>query len=105
VRPLVPLFEKHGVDIVFFGHLHSYSRIGPIRDNLINRAKGVTYIQTGGAGGNLEDFAPTKTWFSQKLYAGHHYCLINVSDDRLFFKMYDLKGNLRDYHEMRQNEE
>lgn len=103
VRPLVPLFEKHNVDVVFFGHLHSYSRMGPIRENRINTKAGVTYIQSGGAGGNTEDFAPSKTWFSQKVFAGHHYCLVNVNDDQFVLKMYDVNGNLGDYLELNKN--
>jgi predicted phosphodiesterase len=105
VRPLVPLFEKHNVDVVFFGHLHSYSRMGPIRENRINNKNGVTYIQSGGAGGNTEDFAPGKAWFAQKVFAGHHYCLINVNDDQLTLKMYDVNGNLGDYLELKNNRE
>ncbi|MCG8307409.1 MAG: metallophosphoesterase [Cytophagales bacterium] len=97
VRQIVPLFEKHGVDVVFFGHLHSYSRMGPIAENSIDQKHGVWYIQAGGAGGNLEDFAPTKAWFSQKTFPNHHYCTINIMDDEFILKMYDLKGAMRDY--------
>ena len=100
VRPLVPLFEKYGVDIVFFGHLHSYSRMGPIYADKLNRSQGVWYVQAGGAGGNLEDFAPTRAWFAEKVYAGHHYCLLHVSGPRLSFRMYDTEGRLRDYFEV-----
>ena len=105
VRPLVPLFEKHNVDVVFFGHLHSYSRMGPIRKNRINSKDGVMYIQSGGAGGNTEDFAPSKTWFAQKVFAGHHYCLVNINDEQLVLKMYDVNGNLGDYLELHKGRE
>ncbi len=100
VKPLVPLFEQYGVDIVFFGHLHSYSRMGPISQEQLNEEQGVWYVQAGGAGGNLEDFAPTRSWFSEKVFAGHHYCMIYVSGDHLSFRMYDLEGRLRDYMEL-----
>lgn len=39
---LVPLFEKHGVDVVFSGHDHVYER---------SSAGGVRYVMTGGGGG------------------------------------------------------
>lgn len=100
VRQLVPIFEEYGVDMVFFGHLHSYSRIGPILQNKINTQNGVWYIQAGGAGGNLEDFAATRNWFTQKTFRGHHYCLIYVHEGELSFKMYDTDGRLRDYVEL-----
>jgi acid phosphatase type 7 len=39
---LVPVFEAHGVDVVFMGHDHSYERTQPIN--------GVHYIVSGGGG-------------------------------------------------------
>ena len=100
MKQLIPLFEKHNVDIVFFGHLHTYSRMGPIRNETVQRENGVWYVQSGGAGGNLEDFGPTRAWFSEKVYRGHHYCMINIIDQQLVFKMYDLAGNVKDYMEV-----
>ncbi len=96
VRRIVPLYEKYGVDIVFFGHLHTYQRTLPILDNMVNEKNGVIYVQGGGGGGNLEDFAPSRAWFSAKTYRGHHYFTITVSGDRLEFKMYDSEGRMKD---------
>ena len=31
VRQIVPVLERHNVDVVFFGHLHTYMRSRPIR--------------------------------------------------------------------------
>lgn len=97
VQKLVPLFEKHKVDAVLFGHLHSYNRIGPISGNHYDELDGVRYIQAGGAGGNLEDFAPSKVWFSQKTYSGHHYCIVNINHKEMILKTYNLDGALIDY--------
>jgi len=100
VRGIVPLYEKHSVDIVFFGHLHTYERSWPIADGRVDLDRGVRYIQTGGAGGNLEDFTPTRNWFTTKLYRGHHYCLLNVFGGHLSFQMFDVEGRLRDAFEL-----
>lgn len=100
VRKIVPLFDQYGVDMVFFGHLHTYNRSLPVKDGKVTE-KGVIYLQSGGAGGNLEDFAPTRAWFSAKTFRGHHYCLIDVHNKQLTLKMYDLTGSMRDYLEMR----
>lgn len=97
VRQIVPLYEKYKVDMVFFGHLHTYQRTLPIKDSKVDRQNGVIYVQGGGGGGNLEDFAPTRTWFSAKTYRGHHYFVINVHDGTLNLKMYDTEGRMRDY--------
>lgn len=100
VRSVVPLYERYGVDLVFFGHLHSYERTWPIADGRVNWQRGVRYIQTGGAGGNLEDAAPARSWFTRQLHRGHHYCVLNVHQGRLSFKMHDLDGRLRDTFEL-----
>jgi acid phosphatase type 7 len=100
VRSVVPLYEKHHVDIVFFGHLHTYERSWPVAEGRVNLQQGVRYVQTGGAGGNLEDFAPTRNWHSTKLYRGHHYCIVNIFEGRLRFQMFDSEGRLRDMFEL-----
>jgi hypothetical protein len=97
IRKIVPLYEKYKVDMVFFGHLHTYQRTLPIFENKVNQTNGVVYVQGGGGGGNLEDFAPSRAWFSAKTYRGHHYFTITVYDNELNFKMYDTEGRLRDY--------
>ena len=96
IRKIVPLYEKYKVDMVFFGHLHTYQRTLPILEDKINEKNGVVYIQGGGGGGNLEDFAPSRAWFSAKTYRGHHYFTVTVSGSRLEFKMYDSEGRMKD---------
>ncbi|MBX2916476.1 MAG: metallophosphoesterase [Cyclobacteriaceae bacterium] len=97
IRKIVPLYEKYGVDMVFFGHLHTYQRTLPITRNNVHSSNGVVYIQTGGSGGNLEDFAPSRAWFSAKTFRGHHYCTITVNQGMLEFRMYDVEGKLKDF--------
>lgn len=100
-RSAVPLYEKHGVDLVFYGHIHAYERTWPMAEGRVNLQRGVRYLQTGGGGGNLEDFAPTRNGFSTKLFRGYHYCLLNVHQDELRFQMFDADGRLRDQFELR----
>lgn len=97
IRKIVPLYEKYGVDMVFFGHLHTYQRTLPIKDNLVDRKNGVIYVQGGGGGGNLEDFAPSRAWFSAKTYRGHHYFTVTIHGSDLNFRMYDTDGRLKDF--------
>ena len=97
VREIVPLYEKYGVDIVLFGHLHTYQRTLPIFENIIDQKNGVIYIQGGGAGGNLEDFTPNHTWFSAKTYRGHHYFTFSILDNEIAMRMYDSNGNMKDF--------
>jgi len=96
VRRLVPLYEKHGVDIAFAGHIHSYERTWPIYQMAINQARGVRYIVSGGGGGGLEQAAPQRSWFSIHVQRGHHFAFAAVFDRTIEFKAYDLEGRLFD---------
>jgi predicted phosphodiesterase len=98
---LVPLYEKHGVDIVFQGHVHSYERTWPIRDENVDQERGVVYVTAAGSGGGLENFAPSRTWFAARLLRGHHYCYVTIHDGTLRFQAYDLEGRLFDTLEIR----
>lgn len=99
-RNLVPLYEQYGLDFCLFGHTHLYERSWPIKEDKINMKNGVVYINSGGAGGNLEDFAPTRSWFTQELQAVHHYCTFNVFENNLAFKAIDHEGKLIDAFQM-----
>lgn len=101
VRQIAPLYEQFGVDMVFFGHLHTYQRTLPIQSGQVRQQNGVIYVQGGGGGGNLEDFAPNRAWFSAKTYRGHHYFTLQIFDNTLSFKMYDAAGNMRDFLELK----
>jgi len=67
---LVPLFEEHGVDMVFNGHSHAYERY-------FNN--GIYYIVTGGGGAPLaslvEDTVEPIREFGESVY---HHCVIDV---------------------------
>ncbi len=91
-----PLYEKHGVDLVIVGHLHTYERSWPIRAGQVDEENGVTYVQVGGMGGNLEDFQPTKPWFNRKTFRDHHYLMLRGAGDRLEAEAVDADGRRRD---------
>lgn len=45
----VPLFDKHGVDLVFSGHDHNYERTHPLRgDAVVSAEEGTVYVVAGG---------------------------------------------------------
>ena len=98
VRKIVPLYDKHGVDIAMFGHLHLYERSHPIRDGQVDVEHGTVHLLAGGGGGNLEDFAPTPAFFSAKTYPDHHYVTIEILGDKLTLRMHGLDGNIRDVY-------
>nr|MBX2875460.1 metallophosphoesterase [Saprospiraceae bacterium] len=94
------LYEQFEVDVVFYGHVHAYERSWPLKDGQIDQEKGVIYLKSGGAGGNLEDFTPTRSFFTRKVQHGHHYCLVDIYQGKFSFKMFDLDGRLKDFFEL-----
>ncbi len=95
-RNLVPLYDTYGVDFCLYGHTHLYERSWPLANHKINLQNGVVYINSGGAGGGLEDFDPVRSWFTQELQTGHHYCTFSVFDGQLVFKAVDENGRMFD---------
>ena len=97
---LKKLYEDLKVDVVFYGHVHAYERSWPLKDGQIDQENGVIYLKSGGAGGNLEDFTPTRSFFTNKVQNGHHYCLVDIHQGKFSFKMFDLEGRLKDFFEL-----
>lgn len=96
-RQLVPLYEKYGVDIVFYGHIHTYERTWPLMEQKTVTENGVLYINVGGAGGSLENPAPTRSWFTRKLRTVHHFGYVAINGNDLQFQAIDEFGNSFDF--------
>lgn len=103
VRNLIPLYERYKLDFCLFGHTHLYERSWPILEDRINIKNGVTYINSGGAGGGLEAFAPTRSWFTSELENTHHYCTFSIFENQLIFKAIDHEGRLFDTFQMQKD--
>jgi len=96
-RKLVPLFDRYGVDIVWNGHIHSYERTWPLRqDKATAPTEGTVYMITGGGGGGLELAGPIRPFFQNTVKHGHHFCYVAVNGRTLEMKAYDLEGRLFD---------
>jgi hypothetical protein len=83
---LVPLFEEHGVDMVFSGHTHSYEH-GVLGN--------VHYLVAGGGGGNLDPFGrdfPHVRFSTAK----HHFLRIDIDGSRLKMEAIDSSGEIFD---------
>ena len=100
LRRILPMFEKHGVDIVWGGHIHSYERTHPLKGGQPVLKGGILYMVTGGGGGGLEQFAPWRLPFSAKVYSGHHYCLVSVHGPTLRIEARDLQDRIFDQVEL-----
>lgn len=100
VRKLTKLYDKHQVDLVWCGHIHSYERTWQIRGDKVVDAGGVQYMITGGGGGGLERAGPFKPAFQNNVRRGHHYCMVAINGGTLEFKAFDLEDRLFDYQKI-----
>jgi hypothetical protein len=77
IRPaLEPALLRNGVNVVFSGHEHLYERIKP--------QHGITYFVSGGGGRYLYDYRPSD--FDAVGVSQHHYMVMEIAGDRLFFE-------------------
>jgi len=83
---LVPVFEKHAVDLYFAGHDHLLEWIGPVN--------GVTYVISGGGGGSDNPFS--MTWRDDTVFAhtGGGLCLARCTGDGLEVSLRDSEGKV-----------
>ena len=95
-RALVPLYEEHGVDIVWNGHIHSYERTWRIRKGKAVESNAPFYMITGGGGGGLETPGPTRPFFQNNVRRGHHYVMVHINGGSLELKSYTLDDRLFD---------
>jgi hypothetical protein len=99
-QALIPLYEKHKVDIVFNGHIHVYERSWPLRAGKVDSKQGTIYLTSGGGGGSLEDFTPTPTWFKAQTRSVYHYCYVTIHGGRLSLRAFDHQDMLFDTLEL-----
>ena len=97
IRQLTELYEKHHVDIVWTGHIHSYERTWPIRENQAVEQGGTIYMITGGGGGSLETPGPYRPFFQNNVRRAHHYTMVHINGGTLELKTYSLEDKLFDY--------
>lgn len=93
---LAPLYEKYNVDIVFYGHVHTYERTWPLRNNKVDLENGTIYMTLGGCGGGLERPSSWRSWFTNKLFLDHHYGYVRIVNGELHFQGIDVRGNVFD---------
>lgn len=77
-----PVFEAHGVDVVFAGHDHHYERVRPIG--------GVSYIVTGGGGRSTRGVGRSSfTAFGEDVL---HFVYVEATEERMVLHAIDATG-------------
>ena len=76
-QQLVPIFERHGVQLVFSGHEHTYQRTKPLRGGTpVTSGMGTVYVVSGGGGGNLHPVVPMD--FLARAESVYHYLRVEA---------------------------
>ncbi len=95
---IVPVMEKHGVQLVLSGHDHLYERTHPIREQkIVAPGRGTVYVTTGAGGAKLY---PKKSEPIPEIETAsdgsHSFTIIDVTNDALELKQIDINGAIID---------
>ncbi len=104
VQNILGALERYGVDLCFSGHVHDYERTFPIKGGKVvpYAEGGIVYVTAAGAGGSLEDFDATNTWFGHKKMRRHHFVHVAIHGDQLELQAMDEDGRLFDVFRLEQ---
>ncbi|MEZ6194634.1 MAG: metallophosphoesterase family protein [Planctomycetota bacterium] len=100
----VPLFERHGVDLVFEHHDHAYKRTQPIRNGEID-GRGVVYLGDGGWGGRRArvpappgrgGFFSNRRWYLARSESRSYHALVELDGRRRAVRAFDHDGLIID---------
>ena len=97
-----PIFEEYGVDLVFVGHQHVYSRSYPLYKGRIDYENGVTYIM--GVSGSKFYGAADKSKAERTIYNTATCQLVQTDGDMLTLRTLDAEGNELDHAVVKQRE-
>ncbi|HJV49098.1 MAG TPA: metallophosphoesterase [Geothrix sp.] len=122
MRPLSPLLERYGVDLVLAGHVHNYQRTAPIRfrptkavprgrpvpgdftvdesfdGRTATRPKGIIHIVTGAGGAELYDPWQTdvrtswQPWTRALVSDRHSFTVLDIDAKTLKLRQLDAEG-------------
>ncbi len=122
MRPISPILEKYGVDLVFAGHVHNYQRTAPLsfhptkigprgravdgaftvdeafNGKTVTRAKGIIHIVTGAGGAELYDpwqtdaKASWQPWTRTLISDKHSFTVMDVEARKLRLRQLDAEG-------------
>ena len=96
---LVPIVERHGVQLVLNGHEHSYQRTYPLTGKqAVPKGKGTVYVTSGGGGYGL--YAAHSNPLVAVRHSVHHYLSVEVSNSRLKSRAIGLSGEEVDGFEL-----
>jgi len=94
----LPIFDRHGVDIALQGHDHAYLRTHPIRhgEMVSSTAEGTTYVVSVSGTKFYSQAKRPETVVGFTNVATWQVLDLRVEGDRLTYRAYDRRGQVRD---------
>lgn len=95
---LVPVFDKHSVDLVLQGHDHTYCRTHKIKNGIRVRDndKGTVYIVSVSGPKYYKADTPQQKLMAKTETNRQLFQVVYIDHDRLHFEAFDVKGEVRD---------
>ena len=94
-RKIEPLLKRHGVQVVFSGHDHTYERLKP--------QEGIQYFVSGGAGKvRRGDIAPNSEISAASFDDDNHFMFFELDEKEIVFRAVSKSGQLVDSGLIRQ---
>lgn len=95
-----PIFERCGVDLVFVGHQHVYSRSYPMYAGKVDHENGIPYIM--GVSGSKFYGSADETFAERTIYNTATYQLVQADGETLSVQTLDADGNELDWCNVQQ---
>ena len=105
MRALCPIFEQHGVSMVFNSHTIVYERSHPLTNGQLDLKSGVTYVVVGGAGKRPSWFDHKRAWHTAQALAVPHMVQVVIAGETLELRAIDDDGRLFDMMTLRKGTE
>ena len=96
MRALCPIFEEHGVDLVFNAHTLVYERSHPIRGNRLDTESGIVYVVAGGGGVVPNRMLHKREWHTAQAFSMPHFVQVVIAGPTLELRAFDTQGHLFD---------
>lgn len=98
LNTIIPVIERHRVDLVLCGHNHMYERSYPIRGGRhVAPGEGTVYITTGAGGANLAEaqlpMPDTLAVWNDRV---HSFTMADVGPERILLRQIDVEGRIID---------
>ncbi len=91
----VPLFEKHGIEVAFEHHDHTYKRTHPIRGGKVS-ADGIVYFGDGAWGVAVREGGSKDEWYINRFAAERHAIIVTIDGTHRHFLVVNEDGEAID---------